>query len=109
MSSRSSPHTDTPRLRLPEYADAADRELFRAFVRDGRLVALPPTSFRRVQLLDHVAQLFEPGVRYPEPVVTKILSAVYDDDATLRQALVNHGFLSHHHGVYWRTGGTVDV
>lgn len=109
MPSRSSPPAVGRRLRLPEYADAATRALFRAFVRDGRLVTLPAKSFRRVQLLDHVAQLFEPGLRYPEPLVTKILLAVYDDHATLRRALVDHGFLSRAQGVYWRSGGTVDL
>ena len=51
---------------------------------------------------------FEPGRRYPEPVVDEILKAVFDDHCALRRYLVDESFLSRTAGgVYWRTGGTV--
>jgi hypothetical protein len=79
----------------------------RAFVRDGRITAIPAKRPRRRLLLDQVAQAFEPGRRYPEPVVDEILKAVFDDHCTLRRYLVDESFLSRTaDGIYWRSGGT---
>jgi hypothetical protein len=80
----------------------------RAFVRDGRITAIPAKRTRRRLLFDEVAQAFEPGRRYPESVVDEILKAVFDDHCTLRRYLVDEAFLSRTaDGVYWRAGGTV--
>ena len=80
----------------------------RAFVRDGRITAIPAKRTRRRLLFDEVAQAFEPGRRYPESVVDEILKAVFDDHCTLRRYLVDESFLSRTAaGVYWRVGGTV--
>ena len=82
----------------------------RAFIRDGRITAMPAKHSRRRLLLDQVAQAFEPGRRYPEPAVDEILKAVFDDHCTLRRYLVDESFLSRTaQGVYWRAGGTVDA
>jgi hypothetical protein len=86
---------------------ASDR--LRVFVRDGRIVTIPARLARRRLLLDAVAQGFEPGVRYPERVVSSFLAQLYDDHAALRRYLVDEGFLSRDHGEYWRSAGTVDV
>jgi hypothetical protein len=60
-------------------------------------------------VLDHVAQRFELGRTYPEREVDAILKSVHDDHAALRRYLVDDGFLTREAGVYWRSGGTVDV
>jgi hypothetical protein len=84
---------------------AADQKL-RVFVRDGRIGALPAKASRRREMLDVVAQAFEPGVRYPEPVVDDFLRKLHDDHAALRRYLVDEEFLARAHGEYWRVGGT---
>ena len=89
--------------------DATAQRIFRAFVREGRITVLPAKLSKRLVLLDHVARLFEPGLRYPEPIVNRRLLWVYDDYVTLRRYLVNEGFLSRAEGIYWRSGGTVDA
>jgi hypothetical protein len=82
----------------------------RAFVRDGRITALPTKRTRRRLLLDQVAQAFEPGRRYPESAVDEVLKAIFDDHCTLRRYLVDEAFLARTAaGTYWRTGGTVDA
>jgi hypothetical protein len=86
------------------------RELvLRRFLVDGRLVAIPAQRGKRLVVLDHLAGRFEPGVRYPEAEVNRALAAYHEDFATLRRCLVDEGFLDREQGVYWRTGGTVDV
>ena len=52
-------------------------------------------------VLDHVARVFEPGVRYPERDVNAMLGAFFDDYAALRRYLVDEGFLARDAGTYW--------
>lgn len=92
----------------------ADREtavVLRAFIRNGRLMSIPTVRRKRLVVLDYLARVFEPGVRYSEKEVNASLRAFHDDVAALRRYLVDEGFLSREGGVgdYWRTGGSVDV
>jgi hypothetical protein len=85
-------------------------ELIRAFVRDGRVMQFPAKRPKRLVLLDNVAQAFEPGRNYREAEVDEVLKDMVDDHCTLRRYLVDEEFLSRNtEGVYWRTGGAVDV
>jgi len=78
------------------------------FVRDGRITALPARRSVRLLLLNHVAQAFEPGRRYQEPVVNQVLKALYEDHAALRRYLVDEDLMSRTpDGTYWRSGGPV--
>ena len=80
----------------------------RAFVRDGRITALPARRGRRRVLLEQVAQAFEPGRTYPETAVNEILQRVFADHCTLRRYLVDEEFLARDRaGRYWRAGGAV--
>jgi hypothetical protein len=80
------------------------------YVRDGRISVMPAKREPRLLLLDHVAQAFEPGRRYPELEVNEILKGLYDDHAALRRYLVDEDLLSRtSDGTYWRSGGTVPV
>jgi biotin operon repressor len=79
------------------------------FLRDGRLLSIPMQRRRRLVVLDHIARVFEIGVRYPEREVNAYLRAFHEDVASLRRYLVDERFLTREAGVYWRSGGTVDV
>ncbi len=87
--------------------DAATAKVLRAFVRDGRLVALPTGLARKRAVLDVVCQGFEPGERYSEAEVNRRLRPWHDDVASLRRWLVDLGYLDRDHGQYWRCGGPV--
>ena len=88
--------------------DGVDRGL-RAFVRHGRIVAIPTNRSKRLVLLDLLAQEFAPGERYQERTVNTILARWHDDTAALRRYLVDEDLMSREGGVYWRSGGTVEV
>lgn len=90
----------------PDEPDGRRRILDRAFV-DGRLTRLPAKRAKRLVVLDHLAQRFEPGRRYSEKQVNASLSQVDADTATLRRWLVDEGFLDRADGEYWRCGGQV--
>lgn len=83
--------------------------VLRAFLdAHGRLASIPTKHSKRLVVLDHLAQRFEPGERYPESEVNRLLRPAHDDVAALRRYLVEEGFLDREGGVYWRCGGSVD-
>jgi len=83
--------------------------VLRAFLVDGRLVSIPSARSKRLVVLDHIAKVFEIGVRYPEREVDTLCRAFHPDYAALRRYLVDEGFLSREAGTYWRSGGSVDL
>jgi len=89
--------------------DQAKAAVLRAFVKDGRLVTIPAAQSKRYVILEHLAASFEPGVRYPEKEVDAVLRAWHDDYASLRRYLVEAGLMSRDHGMYWRSGGRVEI
>jgi hypothetical protein len=48
-------------------------------------------------------------VRYPEREVNALLAVWHPDTAALRRYLVDEGLLTREAGLYWRSGGWVDV
>jgi hypothetical protein len=102
-----------------EPAEEPGNEVVRRYIHKGRLLSIPAAYSKRLVVLDHLAGLFEPGRRYPEPEVNQLLGRYHPDYAMLRRYLVDDGFLdradepapsgSRVVKVYWRTGGTVDT
>lgn len=90
-------------------ADVRVTTVLRAFMPEGRLDQMPSARSKRLVVLDHIARVFEPGVRYPERDVNAMLSAFHDDYAALRRYLVDELFLAREGGTYWRIGGSVDL
>lgn len=85
-----------------------DEQTLRRFVSaEGRIMAIPSKHSKRLELLDWLAQDFEPGVRYHESEVDVRLRRRHDDYPALRRYLVESGFLTRENNVYWRSGGTV--
>ena len=84
-------------------------KVLRAFFRDGRLLQIPSVHGKRLIVLDVLAQEFEPGRRYSEAMVNLVLGKFHDDVASLRRYLVDEDFMDREGGVYWRTGGSVEL
>ena len=96
------------RRRTEEEREASPTdEILSRFLKGGRLVSMPAARSKRIAVLNHIAQEFEPGHYYDEREVNRILKRYHDDYATMRRYLVDESFLSRDAGKYWRTGGTV--
>ncbi|SFL68553.1 DUF2087 domain-containing protein [Geodermatophilus ruber] len=93
----------------PLSADPSEAAVLSAFVRDGRLVSIPAQRSKRRVVLEHLVRVFDVGVRYPEREVNALLAVWHPDTAALRRYLVDEGLLSREPGVYWRSGGWVDI
>jgi hypothetical protein len=93
-----------------EHADEPEdrARVLRAFVHEGRLVAIPAVHAKRLVVLDWLVQRFEPGRRYSEQMVNLMLGQAHADTAALRRYLVDEELLSRADGQYWRTGGTFE-
>jgi hypothetical protein len=95
-----------------EVAEATGLEetaVLKNFLSQGRLTQLPTNRPRRLVVLDFLAGRFELGRRYSENEVAQVLSPLHDDVATLRRYLFDEGMMDRDQGIYWRTGGTVEV
>jgi hypothetical protein len=90
-------------------ANDEEETVLRTFFRDGRLTEIPAKESKRRIVLERIAAEFEPGVRYDEREVNAIVGRFFNDYASLRRYLVDGKFLDRERGVYWRTGGRVDV
>ncbi|MBB2911421.1 hypothetical protein FHS43_002694 [Streptosporangium becharense] len=88
---------------------STEEKVLQSFLVDGRLRAIPSKRDKQLVVLDYVAQVFEPGVRYSEREVNVALRAFHDDYAALRRYLVDEALLSRENNVYWRSGGSVDA
>jgi hypothetical protein len=90
-------------------ASEDEEAVLRTFFRNGRLTEIPAKASKRRIVLERVALEFEPGVRYDEREVNAIVGRFFNDHASLRRYLVDEGLLSRERGVYWRSGGRVEV
>ncbi len=73
-------------------------------------MSIPTARGKRLVVLTHLAQEFEPGRRYSESMVNVVLGRWHPDTASLRRYLVDEGLLDREAaGEYWRSGGPVIV
>lgn len=79
------------------------------FVKGHTIVQIPAAAGKRRVLLELLAQDFEPGVKYPEHEVNRVLMAWHADYAAWRRYLVEAELLDREAGLYWRCGGDVSV
>ena len=97
-----------PDLDATAVLDALARDpRLRVFLGEDGIETIPAKQSRRRLMLEHIAQAFEPGLRYSEQRVSTFLGTLHPDYAALRRYLVDEDLLSRSGGEYWRTGGTV--
>jgi hypothetical protein len=86
------------------------KKILDTFVKDGRLVAMPARAGKRRVVLEHIAREFEPGVKFTEKEVDAVLRRFYEEDyVSLRRYLIDAGLMERADGLYWRSGGPVEV
>lgn len=85
--------------------DSYDRKVLADFShRDGSLKTIPAQRKKLEAVLRYIVKAFEPGKRYSEKQVNKILSGFHADTASLRRELVGAGLMQREGGGgdYWR-------
>ncbi len=70
---------------------------------DGRLKSIPTQHKKRMVILRHIRDAFEPGRRYPEREVNEIIKRFHDDTAGIRRDLVDTHLMQREGGgrMYW--------
>ncbi len=82
--------------------DAYRQKVLKTFFRHGRLVQIPAQLKKQQVILERLRDEFEPGRRYSEQEVNRILLEFHEDVAWLRRALVDHRLMQRERGIYWR-------
>ena len=88
-----------------ENADDFDRKMVKNYsTPDGRLREIPMATKKLMPILRHVAQVFEPGVRYNEKQVNEALKQFHADYASLRRFLIDFKMIQREVDgtTYWR-------
>jgi len=86
--------------------DGYDRKVIGDFTHpDGSLKEIPAQRKKKEAILRYVVRDFEPGKRYSEKQVNKILFRFHADTASLRRELVGSKLMEREGrgGAYWRT------
>ena len=87
-----------------------DAQVLQNFVdADGRLTGIPVQRKKRLAVLRWLVEDFQPGRRYPEAEVNRILGRHHPDFAALRRYLVDEELMQRKRSVYWRTGSLPNV
>lgn len=76
---------------------------------EGRLVAIPVQRKKRLAILRWLVEDFQPGRRYPEAEVNRVITRRHPDFAALRRYLVDEELMQRRRGIYWRTGTVPNV
>jgi len=76
---------------------------------DFRVISIPVQYKKRMAILRWLAEDFQPGRRYPEVEVNRIISRRHPDFATLRRYLVDEELMQRQSSIYWRTGTVPNV
>lgn len=80
------------------------------FINEGNhLLEIPAQRKKRMAILRWLVEDFQPGARYPEAEVNRIISRHHPDFATLRRYLVDEELMQRRDGIYWRTGTVPNV
>lgn len=79
-----------------------DRKVLHDFMEDGRFKRIPAQRKKRDVLLRFLLKLFDPDRKYTEKEVNLIIADYHDDFFTLRRELVDGGWMTRDHGIYWR-------
>ena len=82
--------------------DEHERRVIETFVKDGAIPSFPAKLSRQIILWRWVVERFEVGRSFPEPELNELLRPLNPDVATIRRALVDHGFMTRQDGVYRR-------
>jgi hypothetical protein len=82
--------------------DAFRRKVLQAFFKHGRLVSIPAQLKKRQVVLEKIAEVFEPEVKYTEREVNFALLDFHEDVAALRRGLVDAGLMEREEGLYWK-------
>lgn len=80
--------------------EAERAKTIRDFFAGDRLKQIPAQRRKRVFVLQHLVERFDPATEYPERQVNETLKEVHEDFATLRRELVDYGFMTREANVY---------
>ncbi|MCP5100102.1 MAG: metalloregulator ArsR/SmtB family transcription factor [Chloroflexi bacterium] len=83
-------------------ADGWEAKVRKAFIKDGRLIAIPSRQKKKLAILNWIVQKIERDRRYPEQELNQLLNNLHPDHASLRRYLVDFKLMQRERGIYWR-------
>jgi biotin operon repressor len=78
------------------------QKVIHAFIKYGKIEALPVQHKKRRIILEEIVKLFEPNRQYTEKEVNIIIADVHDDFCTVRRDLISEDLMTRANGIYTR-------
>lgn len=84
-------------------------EIIGTYFDGDQLKSFPKKQKKKLALLQHISEMFDPAKRYSEREVNSILKNVYEDYVTIRRYMIDYGFLDRKNDgtEYWVMSETV--
>ncbi len=76
---------------------------------EGRLKGIPVQHKKLMAVLRWLVEDFQPGRRYTEHEVNRIIGRRHPDFASLRRFLIDEELMQRQRSVYWRTGSVPNL
>jgi len=81
---------------------AWEEKVLASFLEGERLTRLPARWKKRMVVLRWLVEKFEPGWRYPQAELNRILARHHPDTATIRREFIVYRLMDREKSVYWR-------
>ncbi|NJL59230.1 MAG: DUF2087 domain-containing protein [Desulfobacteraceae bacterium] len=83
-------------------------EIIGTYFDGDQLKSFPKKQKKKLALLQHISEMFDPAKKYSEREVNGILRTVYEDYVTIRRYMIDYGFLDRKNDgtEYWVMCGT---
>lgn len=91
-----------PGLETAVSQDAYRDKVLKNFFSRGRLTQIPAQQKKRQVIMERLVEEFEPGQKYTEQEVNRVLIEFHDDVATLRREFIAFKLMTRDHGIYQR-------
>ncbi|MRX73303.1 metalloregulator ArsR/SmtB family transcription factor [Bacillus lacus] len=79
----------------------SDHMILRNYLtKEGKLKVIPSQRKRKLIVLRHIVEEFEPGRKYPEKEINEYLLKYHEDFATLRRELIMNSMMYREDGIY---------
>lgn len=74
--------------------DVERRNIIKTYIdENGALISYPVKEKKKIIVLKEIAKNFSMGKIYSEKEINRILKRIYEDNATIRRALIEYGFI----------------
>lgn len=79
------------------------KKVLKTFFKGKKLLKLPVQHKKKMIVIEHILESFEPNIEFNEKEVDSIINQSYEDHCLIRRLFIEEGFMTRDNGIYKRT------